>query len=158
MLTRPLTVSGSATLQNSITDVFAVLSDPVRVAAMTPKVALIGKVEELSTGGFRYRAASRWHGLHYRVTVVTDHFDPPRAIAFSFGEIEPGLPARLLRLRVSDRVKYTLAPESGDSTCVTVVVTWPSLSVFTVWLFSLFRRRMMDAHFRRLQELVGERP
>ena len=156
MAQRQLSVSSTAGISNPIAAVFAVLADPHRLATLSPGTTLIGEPEDLPSGGFRARAASRSQGVGYRFAVATEKYDPPNRITFAFSDVERGLLGKLLRLRVSDRVEWVLITEGNDSTQATV--TWPRIPATSLWLMAPLARRAARAHLRRLEAASFHRP
>jgi uncharacterized protein YndB with AHSA1/START domain len=135
--------------------VFAVLSDPRRFFQLTPETVLVGEPEDLAAGGFRARAATRWHQwIGYQYTITTEEYDPPHRIRYVAGEVERSPVARLLRARVAELVEYELVPESDESTQVTATVTWHRMPARSLWLIALLARRTMASQLRRLERLA----
>ncbi len=147
---RQLSTSNAATIHRPIAAVFAFLSDPQQLAALSPQLSLVGEPEEMPEGGFRVATATRWH----RSVTVTEQYDPPNRISLVSDEVQPSVLARLLRLRIADRVEYVLAVESDHSTRVTATVTVQQMHLTSAVLMAPLARRQIRTYLRRVEHLI----
>ena len=154
MAHRDFSVSATANIESAATRVFAVISDPSRLVKLSPGTVLIGDVEECVTGGFQVRASSPSQLTGYQVRLMTELYDPPNRLIISSELVQRGLVAKLLRLRIADRVEWIVRPAGENRSAVTLTVTWQKLSVTSGPLMGRHARRTVEDQLRRLAQLA----
>lgn len=154
MAQREFSTSATTNIGRPARSVFALISDPNRLIQLSPGTRLIGDVEKLSAGGFRVRASSPSRLARYQVRMVTELCDPPNRIVIKSELSERGVVAKLLRLRIADRVEWALAPEGENCSRVTLTVSWQKLSATSGRLFGPRARRTAEEQLRLLEQLA----
>ncbi|WP_249019477.1 hypothetical protein [Conexibacter sp. S30A1] len=85
---------------------------------------------------------------------MTELYDPPNRLIISSELVQRGLVAKLLRLRIADRVEWIVRPAGENRSAVTLTVTWQKLSVTSGPLMGRRARRTVEDQLRRLAQLA----